>query len=84
MATPIYNSEYVDAIDALIPKARRIADGDSHKFKIKHNKINRGSNGHPYEIRYGTDGRPYKHCFWTEFYHTAMKKLAIGAGLRTC
>ncbi len=34
------------------------------------------------EMRPGVDGKPFNWDFWTEFYHAAMNRMAIEAGLR--
>ena len=57
-------------VDSLIPKAIKAADRKLKKLPNKHEK------------RTGSDGTPYKHCFWTEFYHEAMNRLTRKAGLR--
>lgn len=63
-------NEYEKAVDALIPKAAKEA-----RLKV----VNLGIAS---EKRPGFDGRTYNHCFFTEFFHKAMNRLTIKAGLR--
>jgi len=41
-----------------------------------------GNFGTRSEVRPGVDGRTYNHCFFTEFFHKAMTRLAIENGFR--
>jgi hypothetical protein len=58
-------------INALIPAAEKEA---TEKVKLK-KKVS--------EERPGVDGKPFNWCFWTEYYHVAMNRMAIEKGLRT-
>jgi len=61
---------YIRKIDALIPTAEAEA-----LEKIKSLKSS-------YSIETGVDGKPYKYCFFTKFFHKAMNRLAFEEGLR--
>jgi len=64
-------SEYEKQINSLIPKA----------VKEANQKI--AETGKRYEIRPGVGGEAYNHCFWTEYFHAAMKRMAIEQGYRS-
>ena len=64
-------SAHEKAINGLIPSAESEAD---EKVKQLGKRV---------EVRHGSDGKPYNHCFWTEFFHKAMNRMAYAAGLRT-
>jgi hypothetical protein len=65
-------TDYVSKINALIP----IAEAEA---KVKVQELGMAS-----EPRPGADGKNYNHCFFSEFFHKAMKRLAMDAGLRSC
>ncbi|WP_156792265.1 hypothetical protein [Desulfotalea psychrophila] len=64
------NFIYRRAINALIPKAERVADAE-----VK----NLNQQG---EYRPGAGDRPYYFWYWDHFFHRAMKRLACEKGLR--
>lgn len=64
------NPEHIKKINALIPLAEKEA---RQKLKTKQNKT---------ESRIGAYGKLYDHYFYSEFFHNAMNRLAIKAGLR--
>ena len=64
-------TDYERNIEDLIPQAEKEA-------RLKVTNLGIGS-----ELRPGVDGRTYNHCFFTEFYHKSMTRLAIEKGLRS-
>jgi len=69
--TNIADLEYERSINLLIPMAMREAF------------LRKDALGKKFERRQGADHRKYNHCFITQFFHEAMNRLAIEAGLRT-
>ena len=65
-------TEYEEQINALIPEASRLATE-----KLRKSKKDR------FILRPGADGKPFKWCRWSEFFHESMCKLARDAGLRS-
>lgn len=61
---------YEKAINDLIPLAVKEARASVNMLGLKTTK------------RSGTDGKFYNHCFFSEFFHREMKRLAIENGLR--
>lgn len=57
-------------INSLIPRAEKMA----------RKKVDRTGKG--YESRIGVDGREYRHCFWSQYFHEAMNKLTKQHGVR--
>ena len=62
--------DYEEAINKLIPLAETAAT----KRLVEH--------GQHFESRLGANGHYYNHCFWTQFFHEEMARLAKQAGLR--
>lgn len=60
------NTAYENARNKLIPVAVAAA-------KIRLSRMPKRS-----EPRPGIDGEPYDHCFFTEYFHEEMEKLAEG------
>jgi hypothetical protein len=63
-------TDYEKSIDALIPAAEKEA---TKKVAIL---------GKETEVRPGVDEKSFNWDFWTEFFHAAMNRMAIKAGLR--
>lgn len=63
-------SKYTDSIDMLIPKAEEEANRIATLM------------GKKSENRPGVDGNPYTYCYFTEFFHKAMNRMAKEKGLR--
>ena len=63
-------SDYERAIEDLMPQAE-----DEARLKVT-------NIGRFRELRPGVDGRTYNHCFFTQFFHESMTRLAIESGLR--
>lgn len=63
-------TDYEKSINALIPAAEKEA---TRKVAIWEEKN---------EPRIGADGKNFNWDFWTEFFHRAMNRMAIKAGLR--
>ena len=73
-------TEYEKQINALIPKASKIADQRVRKLPPNKRSEERKSAQAQREI----NGRHYYyHCFWSQFFHKAMNELAFAAGLRS-
>ena len=68
--TRIAITDHERSIEDLMPQAEKEA-------KAKVSKLGKSS-----EVRPGVDGRTYNHCFFTEFFHLAMTRLAIERGIR--
>jgi len=62
--------KYRDKIDALVP----FAEAEAQK-RVK--KL-----GKEIEERIGKDGKPFKWCFFTQFFHEEINKLCKAEGLR--
>lgn len=71
------NRAYEYDIDALIPKAVKEARKKTAALKARSEKRTGAVD------KVTGKGGFYNHCFFTEHFHRAMKRLAIEAGLRT-
>ena len=63
-------TDYEKSINALIPAAEKEA-----RMKVT-------ILGKETEERPGVDDKPFNWDFWTEYFHAAMNRMAIEAGLR--
>lgn len=63
-------NDYERSIEDLMPQAEKEA-----RLKV----VNTGIVS---VVRPGVDGRTYNHCFFTEFFHESMTRLAIEKGFR--
>ena len=63
-------NDYERNIEDLMPLAEKEA-------RLKVANMGRSS-----ETRPGIDGKTYNHCFFTEFFHESMTRLAIEKGFR--
>jgi len=64
------DEKYVKLRTALIPEAERLAN---LRLRMKKTK---------FELRPGADGRYYRHCFWSQYFHEAMDSLVSQYSLR--
>ncbi len=64
--------EHIDKINAFTSSAEKEATGKMRCLSL------------PSAPRDGRDGKTYNHCFFTQFFHSAMNRMASDAGLRTC
>jgi hypothetical protein len=64
-------TKYEQDINSLIPIAEKEAKAKAKEF----GKLN--------ELKPGVDGRTYFHCFFSEFFHQAMNRLAFESGFRS-
>ena len=64
-------NDYERSIEDLMPQAEKEA-------MLKVINIGRFS-----EVRPGIDGKTYNHCFFTEFFHESMTRLATEKGFRS-
>ena len=69
---------YIKRVNELIPTAVNMANKRIRADRIRKCKS-------PYETRKASheDCEEYRHCFWTEYFHNAMKILTIQNKLRT-
>ena len=66
---------YEAQINALIPLAESMADARIKGMRKTHEKRSG-------KYREGNNGTEYIHCFWSQYFHEAMNKLAQERGLR--
>jgi len=59
------NTEYVERINKLIPRAEAEA-----------NKLMENCNGVTCKLVKGVDGKDFSYCIWTNYFHKAMNRLA--------
>ena len=71
---------YIRKIDALIPAAEAEALMLLSIWLYTSEKIK--SLKSSYSIEKGVDGKPYKYCLFTKYFHKAMNRLAFEEGLR--